>query len=71
MKLLTIRDWILNIITDIEEEKKEIAKDNWHYRLTTANKEYTVIDYDKDLARPYVKALLAKVNKFIESKLKG
>jgi len=69
MKLLTIRDWILNIITDIEEEKKEIAKDNWHYRLTTANKEYTVIDYDKDLARPYVKALLAKVNKLKEVKL--
>lgn len=69
MELLIIRDWILKRIEDIEEEKKETAKDNWHYRLTSADKQFTVIDYDKDLARPYVKALLAKVNKLKEVKL--
>jgi hypothetical protein len=30
---------------------------------------YRVIDYDKDKARPYVKALLAKVNRLREVKL--
>lgn len=69
MVLLIVKDWILKEIVNAEEEKKETAKDNWHYRLTSATWNYTLIDYDKDLARPYVKALLAKVNKLKEVKM--
>lgn len=69
MQLLIIKDWILKELSETEEVKKELSKDNWHYRLTTASLNYTLIDYDKDLARPYVKALLAKVNKLKEVKM--
>jgi len=69
MQLLIIKDWILKELNETEDIKKELSKDNWHYRLTTASLNYTLIDYDKDLARPYVKALLAKVNKLKEVKM--
>jgi len=69
MQLLIIKDWILKELEETEEIKKELAKDNWHYRLTTSSLNYTLIDYDKDLGRPYVKALLAKVNKLKEVKM--
>lgn len=37
--------------------------------MTTASGRFLVIDYDKDKARPYVKALLAKVNRLKEVKM--
>lgn len=69
MQLLVIKNGILENVTITEEVEKELKKDNWHYRLVTACKNYVLIDYDKDLARPYVKALLAKVNKLREVKM--
>ena len=68
MQVLIIKNGILKQIGR-EEEKKELEKNNWDYRLITASGQYCVIDYDKDQARPYVKALLAKVNKLKEVKL--
>jgi len=68
MIILTIKDGILKEVFK-EKEQDELKKDNWQYRLTTASQEYTIIDYDKDLARPYVKAILAKVNKLKEVKM--
>jgi hypothetical protein len=68
MVVLIIKNGILKQI-GTEEEKKELEKANWDYRLITASGQYCVIDYDKDQARPYVKALLAKVNKLKEVKL--
>jgi len=68
MIILTIKDGILKELVK-EKEQDELKKDNWQYRLTTASQEYTIIDYDKDLARPYVKAILAKVNKLKEVKM--
>ncbi len=67
--LLTIKDWILKVIWNTEDEKTEFSKNNWEYRLTTASGQFTIIDYDKDKARPYVKALLAKVNHLREVKM--
>lgn len=69
MQLLVIKNGILENVTITEEVEKELKKDNWHYRLVTSCKNYVLIDYDKDLARPYVKALLAKVNKLREVKM--
>ena len=68
MILLTISNGILKEVNK-ENELWEMKKDNWQYRLTTASRDYTIIDYDKDLARPYVKAILAKVNKLKEVKM--
>ncbi len=69
MQTLIIKDGVLRQLGNSEEEKKELAKNNWDYRLVTASGQFTVIDYDKDLARPYVKALLAKVNRLREVKM--
>ena len=68
MQILIIKDGILRELTT-EEEVGELKKDNWQYRLTSASRDYCIIDYDKDLARPYVKAILAKVNKLKEVKM--
>jgi len=68
MIILTIKDGILKEVLQ-EKEQDEMKKDNWQYRLTTASQQFTIIDYDKDLARPYVKAILAKVNKLKEVKM--
>lgn len=51
---------------DFEREEK---KNNWIYRKYTASGRYCLVDYDKDKARPWVKALLAKVNKLKEVKM--
>ena len=67
--ILVIRDGILSHLSNTEEEKKEIEKKNWDYRMTSKSGQYMVIDYDKDQARPYVKALLAKVNRLREVKM--
>ena len=64
MIVLTISDWILS-----EVSEDELKKSNWDYRIITADEKYMVIDYDKDQARPYVKALLAKVNKLKEVRM--
>lgn len=49
--------------------KSEEKKNNWLYRTYTSDGMYCLIDYDKDKARPYFKALLSKVNKLLEVKL--
>lgn len=46
-----------------------MKKNNWEYRRTTSDGRFVLIDYDKDKARPYVKALLAKVGKLKEVKM--
>lgn len=51
------------------EYRFEERKDNWKYVMTSVCEKYKIIDYDKDKARPYFKALLAKVNKLLEVKL--
>ncbi len=67
--ILVIKDGILCHLSNSEEEKKEIEKKNWDYRMISKSGQYMVIDYDKDQARPYVKALLAKVNRLREVKM--
>lgn len=37
--------------------------------MKTADGRFTIVDYDKDKIRPYVKSLLAKVNRLLEVKL--
>lgn len=68
MVLLIVENWILREVTQ-DEQKEELKKQNWNYRLVSKNETYTLIDYDKDQARFYVKALLAKVNKLKEVKM--
>ena len=68
MPTLKIEDGIMKELAPSEEET-ESKKNNWYYRIETSDGHYRVIDYDKDKARPYVKALLAKVNKLREVKL--
>jgi len=46
-----------------------MKKNNWFYKLETPDGCHLLIDYDKDKARPYVKALLAKVNRLKEVKM--
>lgn len=69
-KTILIRDkWILRVVTEEDELKKELEKKNWEYRLTDKTERFMLIDYDKDEGRFYVKALLAKVNKLKEVKM--
>ena len=70
MTILKIEDGILSVLPwNSEALEKESKKNNWFYRIKTADDRFAVIDYDKDKARPYVKALLAKVNRLREVKL--
>lgn len=70
MYVLKIEDGILSTLPwGSEALERESKKNNWFYRIKTADDRFAVIDYDKDKARPYVKALLAKVNKLREVKL--
>ena len=71
MQYLKIENGILKQVDRKEEIEALEKKSNWKfdYRLVTASGQFCVIDFDKDQARPYVKALLAKVNKLLEVKL--
>lgn len=70
MTVLKIEDGILSVLPwDSSALERESKKNNWFYRIKTADDRFAVIDYDKDKARPYVKALLAKVNRLREVKL--
>lgn len=71
MQYLKIENGILKQVDRKEEIEELEKKSNWKfdYRLVTASGQYCVVDYDKDQARRYVKALLAKVNKLLEVKL--
>lgn len=71
MQYLKIENGILKQVDRKEEIEALEKKSNWKfdYRLVTASWQFCVIDFDKDQARPYVKALLAKVNKLLEVKL--
>lgn len=70
MTVLKIEDGVLTVLPwDSTALEREAKKNNWFYRIKTADDRFAVIDYDKDKARPYVKALLAKVNRLREVKL--
>ena len=67
--VICIESGIAKVLDTETEIKAELAKKNNTYRVVSASEDYMVIDYDKEQARPYVKALLAKVNKLREIKI--
>lgn len=70
MQVLVIENGILKSIEKRQDDvKRELSKENFSYRLETSDWKILLIDYDKDKARPYVKALLAKVGKLREVKM--
>lgn len=52
-----------------DDLEREMKKANDPYRRYTADGRFVLIDYDKEKARPFVKALLAKVGKLKEVKM--
>lgn len=54
-----------------EADEKELKKENQYYRIKweIAGKDFTIIDYDKNKIRPFIKDYLNRQEMFIEIKL--